>query len=461
MLDIVAGRGHENCDAVHRRGFLQVGTLALGGLNLADLLATRARAASAGQPVKKTSVVLLFLTGGPSQIETFDPKMTAPAEFRSVTGSVASRLTGVSLGGTFTRLAPLADKMALVRSFTHETANHTKAVEQVVRGGNPIDRAGMGAIATHLRGTGHPRTGMPTHVYLSAEEVDRQFNKERLRLLAASGAGGLGGAYGPLEIQGEGEFNRNMILRISNRRLDDRLALRNSLDQLHRRVEDNGILQGLDQFQQQAVDLVMGKSRAAFDLSQESPQLLRRYDTSHIMTGITKSRPSALGKQLLLARRLCEAGCGFVTIHNPGWDMHGGDTQLNMPHGMETLGRAVDHAVSAFLEDVDRRGLSDRILLIVTGEFGRTPKVKDNGGRDHWPRLSTLAFAGGGLQMGQIVGASNARAEEPRSNPVTLDNLFATVLYVLFDLPALRSHTGLPRNIASLIDRSQPISQLI
>ena len=141
--------------------------------------------------------------------------------------------------------------------------------------------------------------------------------------------------------------------------------------------------------------------------------------------------------------------------------MHGGDTQLNMPGGMEELGRPVDHAVSAFLEDVAERGLSDKILLIITGEFGRTPRVKDNGGRDHWPRLSTLAFAGGGLRMGQAIGQSTAKAEEPRSEPITLDSLFATVMHVLFDVPKLRTQAGVPREIITLLERGKPIRELV
>jgi uncharacterized protein (DUF1501 family) len=220
-------------------------------------------------------------------------------------------------------------------------------------------------------------------------------------------------------------------------------------------------MDGLDRFERQALELVLGKSRAAFDLSTEDPRLLARYNTGEFVTGITASRRSTLGHQLLLARRLCEVGCGFITIHNPGWDMHGGTTQLNIPHGMETLGRPVDHAVSTFLEDVEKRGLSERILLVITGEFGRTPKVKDNGGRDHWPRLSTLAFAGGGLPMGQVIGRSNAKAEEPRGRPVMLDNLFGTVLHSLFDLQEVRRRPKLPRDIATLIERSRPIPELV
>lgn len=460
MLDIIAGKPSRDCAGVTRRQFMQVGTLGLGGIHLAGLLSARAQAARAGLATKNTSIVLLFLTGGPSQIETFDPKMTAPSNVRSVTGAVRSKIPGIELGGTFTNLARLTDRIALVRSFTHETSDHTKAVEQVVRGGNPINQAGMGAIAARLRGTSHPETGMPTHVYLASNEVDRQFNKERLRLLEAVGPGELGGAYGPFQLGGDSQTRLDMSLRIPRARLDDRVALQGALDRINRNVDARGAIRGFDKFEQQALDLILGKSRAAFDLSQENQKLVERYDTGNYQTGITKERSSTLGRQLLLARRLCEAGCGFITIHNPGWDMHGGDTQLNMHDGMEKLGRPVDQAVSVFLEDVQQRGLSDNILLIITGEFGRTSRLKENGGRDHWPRLSTLALAGGGLPMGQVIGQSSAGAEEPRSDPVTLDSLFATVAHTLFDVASLRLQSGLPREIKSLLERGKPIAQL-
>jgi uncharacterized protein (DUF1501 family) len=461
MLELVTANARRNCAGKSRREFLEVGTLALGGLSLAGLLAARARAAETGQTVKDTSVIMLFLTGGPSQIETFDPKMTAPAEYRSVTGDVDSTIPGVALGGTFTGLARHADKLAIVRSFSHDTSDHTKAVEQVVRGGNTIHRAGMGSVAASLRRMGSNATGIPPHVYLSSHEVDRQFDKERLRLLEAAGAGELGGANRPFPVGGDGQLSSDLNLRISRTRLDDRLALHAALDRLNRRVDARGTMKQLDEFERAALELVLGRSRAAFDLSHEDPRLVARYDTSRYPTGITQDRPSTLGRQLLLARRLCEAGCGFITIHNPGWDMHGGDTQMNMPDGMRRLGRPLDHALSAFLEDVAQRGLSGKILLTITGEFGRTPHVKENGGRDHWPRLTPLLFAGGGLRMGQVIGRSSAKAEEPQSDPVTLERVFATVMHVLFDVPSLTARADLPRGVASLLSRSRPIPELV
>ena len=460
MLNLLSGRSDRNCQGISRREFLQVGTLGLGGLSLCGLLQARARAASAGVATKDTSVVLLFLTGGISHIETFDPKMTASSEYRSVTGEVPTSIPGVTFGGTFTELARLAKQMAVVRSFTHNESDHTRAVQQVTRGGNPTG-AGMGTLVARLRGTTHPRSGLPTHVHVNHEEIDPQFLKENRRLLEADGPGQLGAAYAPFEVGGKGQLNRNMTLSIPRARLDDRRALRKALDRLSRRIDAHGEMAALEDFEQKAFDLILGKARSAFDLSDEDQKVVERYDTSKYVTGLKKHRPSTLGHQMLLARRLCEAGCGFVTIHNPGWDMHGGDTQLDMRRGMQELGRPVDHAVAAFLHDLQQRGLSEKILLVITSEFGRTPKVNKHGGRDHWPRLSTLAFAGGGLRTGQVIGRSTTRAEEPNSRPVTLENLLATVMHVLFDVPALRVLPNVPRDIASIIEGGQPIPELV
>jgi hypothetical protein len=443
-----------------RRGFLRVGTLGLGGLSLSGLLRARATSAGTGRNARDTSVVFLFLTGGASHLETFDPKMTAPAEYRSVTGETATRLPGVTFGGTFPQMARLAHRMAVVRSFTHETSDHTQAVQQVLRGGN-LGGASIGSILARLRGTSHPASGMPTHIYLNETEVDPQFDKERQRLLEAAGPGQLGGAYAPFPLGLNSPVSRNIHLRIARRHLEDRRVLRNAFDQIARQVDAEGTLAAMDRYDQQAFEILVGRSRGAFDLAREDPRVVARYNTRRFQTGLKENRSSSLGLQLLLARRLCEAGCGFVTIHNPGWDMHGGDTQLDMRRGMEELGRPVDHAVAAFLEDVEQRGLSQNILLVLTGEFGRTPKINPHGGRDHWPHLSTLALAGGGLRMGQVVGQSTARAEGPRSDPVTIANLLATVLHVLLDDEARRRIAALPGAVGATVASARPIAQLI
>ena len=463
MLNLVTGTTRRDCGGISRRDALSIGSLGLGGLGLGSLPLTsllRARAAS-NNTVRDKSIVLLFLTGGPSQIETFDPKMTAPAEVRSVNGELATSLPGVTFGGTFPRLARLADRMAIVRSFTHGNANHTGGAQDVMRGGTG-NQIGMGSIATRLRGTNHPRTGMPTQVYISHQEPDPQFNKERLRLLEAATAGELGAAYAPFDPLGDGPVNQNLTLNIPRNRLSDRRVLRRSLDRLARQADVNGVMDGMDRFEQQAFNLLIGQGRKAFDLSDEDPRLVRRYDPGGFNPALrVKTRHSTLGRQLLLARRLCESGCSFITVHNPGWDMHGGNTQFNLPFGMERLGRPVDQAVSVFLEDLQQRGLSDKVLLIITGEFGRTPKVKADGGRDHWPRLSTLAFAGGGLPMGQVIGRSNRNAGEPAARPVSPQDLFGTVLATMFDIGALRLLPDVPRDVARLVEAAQPIPELV
>ena len=259
MLNVFTNPRSRDCGGFSRREALSVGSLGLAGLGmgsmgLSEVLRARAEAPTA---FRDKSIVLLFLTGGPSQVETFDPKMTAPAEIRSVNGELTTSLPGVTFGGTFPRLAPWADRMAIVRSFTHGNSNHTGGAQDVMRGGAG-NQIGMGSIVTRLRGTNHPRTGMPTQVYLSHQEPDPQFNKERLRLLEAATAGELGAAFAPFDPLGDGPVNQNLTLNLTRRRLSDRRSLRQSLDRLARNVDTSGMMEGLDRFEQQAFNLLLG-----------------------------------------------------------------------------------------------------------------------------------------------------------------------------------------------------------
>jgi uncharacterized protein (DUF1501 family) len=196
---------------------------------------------------------------------------------------------------------------------------------------------------------------------------------------------------------------------------------------------------------------------------------VERYDTSHYHpTESVKERnsyaaqfsPVALGKQMLLSRRLCEAGCGFVTVTCGGWDMHGGGKEFTMRDGLDSLSPAVDRAVSAFLDDLADRGLDKKILLVITGEFGRTPRINKNGGRDHWGNLCTLAFAGGGLNMGQVIGKSDKTGSSPASDPVSSQQLLATVMHTLFDIGQLRLQPGIPQDVERVVTAGQPIPGL-
>jgi len=237
---------------------------------------------------------------------------------------------------------------------------------------------------------------------------------------------------------------------------------------LRRNMDQSDALSGASEFQQQAFDVVMGGVDAAFDLSQESPEVLERYDTGrfkiprHILkkkNNVPGQSPISLGKQMLLARRLVEADCRFVTVTSAGWDMHGNAFGIN--DGMPLLGPAVDRAVSAFLEDLEQRGLFDRVLLVITGEFGRTPRINNKGGRDHWGNLCTLAFAGGGLPMGQVIGQSDRRAGEPAGQVVTSGQVLATIMGTLLDLAEVRLQPSVPPDIARALSSGQPIPQLV
>ncbi|MCZ6795873.1 MAG: DUF1501 domain-containing protein [Planctomycetota bacterium] len=469
MLTLASESHDRDCAGLSRRDFLTVGSLALGGLTLSSLLSSRARAAAEGSVASERSVVLLFLGGGPSHIETFDPKMDAPSEIRSVTGEVPTAIPGVTFGGTFPRLARLAGRLAVVRSFRHPVTDHSRAIHHVITAGHPTG-ASMGSLYARLRGATHPRTGFPTYATITNDEVDGQYLKEKRRVVMASGPGSLGAPLAPFDLapldpapsdSGGGGAGLDLELNVPPGRLADRRALLRGLDRLERRIDANGVMEGVDRFEQQAFDLILGGARKAFDLSEERPELVDRYDTSRFRVGHKKFRPSTLGRQLLLARRLCERGCGFVTVQSAGWDMHADGNNPGVLDGMRMLGPALDRAVSAFLEDLESRGLEDRILLVITGDFGRTPRINKRGGRDHWSSLSTLVLAGGGLRTGQVVGRSARRADVPTTEPVKPENLLATILHVLFDVGRLRVRQGLPAEIRRTVESARPIDELI
>ena len=414
MLNLY-GKNHQTCDGMNRRNFLSVGALGIAGgatlLTLPDLLRARAAAQASGQPTRDASVVWLWLGGGATHVETFDPKMSAPEEFRSVVGAAQTNVPGIEIGGLFTRMATVADKMAFVRSFAHGSGSHGAGTYWVNTGymsrANEAQGAQMhpssGSILSRSRGTNHPRTGMPTYV--------------RLNPITGDGAAWLGRAYEPFATSGQARLN--MEPQVAVERIGDRRELANAFDSLNREVDSTGMLEGLDQFGRQAYDLVQGNSRQAFDITRETQRTRESYGRG-------------LGEQMLLARRLCEAGCGFVTINYGGWDMHG-----QIANALRNRVPQLDQAVTAFIRDTVERGLDRNILLVISGEFGRTPRINRNAGRDHWGSLCTLALAGGGLRMGQTVGESSSKVERPHTAPITPIDLKATVLHAL----------GMPRDL--------------
>jgi len=405
MFNLLTSRRSRDCEGNTRRDFLKVGTLGMGAMALPDLLRMRAEARAAGQETSDTSVIWLWLSGGPTHVETFDPKLTAPAEYRSTTGEQATPIPGVTVGGTFPKIASVADKMALVRSFAHTNSGHGGGTHYVMTGydNRAIDNGGLptrpsiGSIVSRVRGPNNLSTGIPTYV--------------RVNGIGSDGPAFLGAAYSPFDPRGQAR--KNMSLVVDRRRLDDRRALLKGIDQANREADRSRLMEGLDAFEQQAFNLVLSRSQQAFDLKYEDPRVVERYG-------------KGLGQQLLTARRLCEAGCGFVTMNYGGWDMHG-----KIKDSITKRAPQLDQAVAALVEDMGQRGLDKKILLVISGEFGRTPKVNKNAGRDHWAPLSTLALAGGGLQMGQAVGESAAKVDVPKSTPVKPQDLMATIFHVL------------------------------
>lgn len=434
MLTVTTNRRFRDCEGHTRRDFLKIGGIGLSGLTLPTLLQARSEAARQGLPVKDTAVVWLWLSGGPTHIETFDPKMTAPAEFRSVTGEVKTNLPGVTLGGHFEKMAKVADQMAFIRSFAHNDSGHGSGTHYVMTGysNRNIDNGGLptrpsiGSIVARYRGPNNTHTGMPTYV--------------RLGGIGSDGPAFLGKAYAPFG--SDADAKRNMRLNTPIERLSERRTLLKEFDRFKREADATGLMDGLKAFEQQAFGLVLSNAPDAFDVRKEDPRVVQKYGRG-------------LGQQMLIARRLCEAGCGFVTLNYGGWDMHG-----QIKRSLDSRAPVVDHAVATFLEDVRSRGLDKKIMLVVTGEFGRTPKVNRNAGRDHWGPLCTLAVAGGGLNVGQVVGQSDAKAYRPASPTIKPQDLMATIFHVL-GLPQRLQYINQAGRPVYMIENGKPIEELI
>ena len=471
MITIYDSRPQKTCAGLSRRHFLQIGSLGFGGLSLSSLLASKSLA-SPNLPdkiLRNKSVVFLFLQGGPSHIECFDPKMSAPVEFRSITGEVQTKTSGITFGGTFPQLAKLSDRLSIVRSYGSKNGGHT--YQAVASGGNQL-KATMGALYARVAGNTNPRNGIPNNTLILPEAVDpalklgSNFETGALPTLTASGE--LGPNYLPFNPQGGGTLKENMQLKLPAERFDDRKLLLSTLDRFQQNADSGDLLAGFDEYQQQAFDVILKGVAKAFDLEEEDPKTIEKYDTSKLFSnsevqrwGDMRRSTNLLGKQMLLARRLCEAGCGFVTVSDCGWDMHSNGNSPKNLGGMYWLGPQVDHAVAAFIEDVEERGLSEDILLVVTGEMGRTPRINKNGGRDHYGDLTPLLFSGGGLEMGSVIGHSDRQISKPVTFPYTPRHMLDTILGTLIDTGLARIQSQLPREITTLFEELHPITELL
>ena len=467
MLTLMDKLPNQTCEGIGRRDFLKAGTLGVGGLTLPGLLRTKAAGLAQGKPFRNKSVVLLFLQGGPPHIEFFDPKMSAPSEYRSITGEIPTKIPGVTFGSTFPQLAKMADKLAVVRSYQSRNGGHTYL--SVTSGGNPM-KAATSAVCTRILGTTDSTSGIPNNCLVLPEAVQEGLklgsNFETGALPTLTDPGTLGSTYSAFNPAGGGTAKENMELRVTPERLADRKGLLGSLDSIKQNIDAGNSLEGADHFYQQAFDVVTKGVASAFNLSKEDPKTLEKYDTRSLFDardlqrwGDMRRATNLLGLQMLMARRLCESGCSFVTVSDCGWDYHANNNSPKGMTGIYPMGRQVDHAVAAFVQDLHDRGMNEDVLLLVTGEMGRTPQLNKNGGRGHYGDMTSLLVAGGGLTMGQVIGESDATAAKPVTRPYGPENLSATILHHLFDLGQLRLMSGLPSEILAMAN-DQPIEEL-
>lgn len=438
---------HENA-RLSRRELLRVGSLALGGLTLSHLLA--ARAAAAPSTITGKSVIFLFQQGGPPQFETFDPKPDAPDGIRTLTGVTQTSLPGVLFGDTMQQTARIAHKLNIIRSYNTGNAGHN--IIPIV---SPDSlNANIGCLVSRVLGATHPQTGMPTNAVLFPQAACSDVTRGDARG-NISATGSVGGNYAPFVPGGNSDLLRNLRLNLPPERFADRRELNAQFDQLQRQLDDGSF----DRARQQAAEVLLsGYVANALDLSREDPRVVAQYDTARYVPshqwrsanrgqrGYYNGAAKSIGKLLLMARRLCEAGCGFVTIHadyEGVWDFHADGNNLNVVDGMNAVGRSFDHAVAAFVADLEARGLDDRIMLVCTGEMGRTPRVNRNGGRDHWARLAPLMIYGGGTQGGRVIGQSTRDGGEPATEAFNNRNLISTILHTVFDIGQLRLQPAL------------------
>ncbi|MEI7921682.1 MAG: DUF1501 domain-containing protein [Planctomycetota bacterium] len=450
-----------------RRSFLRVGASSLvASLGLSGLPLVKALTEPDSPLLKGRSVIFLFLHGGPSQIETFDPKMDMPEGIRSATGSVRTKTPGIDFGGSFSKLAAISDRFSIVRSFATGDGNHD--IKPIV--GRDTFGANLGSIFARLSGTNHPVTGIPTNIMLFPQSVDPSTQAGEMTFGKFTATGPLNPSFAPFDPAGSGGDLRQLTNNVPRARLESRRLMSLEFDKIKHSLDS---ISGDNPFRDQAFRLLSGGLEEAFDIRRESPHLVDRYDTAPLVRpdSINKKwnnhknyadNAKSLGKLLLLARRLCERGAGFVTVTtNFVWDMHADINNATMTEGMSYMGGPLDYALSALVEDLDARGLSDKVLVVACGEMGRTPKINANGGRDHWGGLAPLFIYGGGTNPGQVIGRSAKDAGSPADTPVGIKDLIATILERTVDTGQVRLIQNLQPEFSQIMTTWKPIPGLV
>jgi hypothetical protein len=435
MFDVTFRESGRRCDGVSRRDFLRVGALSGLGLGLPQLLQAAPRSGRA----RAKSVVLIFLGGGLSHHDTFDPKPDASVEIRGKYKPIATSVSGLQIGELLPLTARQMDKLTLVRSGAHNNDHHETASNWVLSGrfGSPFgDYPAMGAVVSHELGFGNrlpPYVAIPQNPGFTWELGRSAF---------------LGGRYESFKAGDPNQRDFRVrdvdpIESLSERRSDRRHSLLQAVDDLARRVEQNDQLATYDELSHRAIDLALSKeARSAFAISQEGDRLRERYGRN------------TFGQSALLARRLVERGVRFVTVSTGGWDHHS-----KIFESLERMLPDFDRGFSAFIEDMDMRGLLAETLVVVMGEFGRTPKVNGNAGRDHWGQAASLLFAGAGVGRGQVVGATDKHGAYVTRRPVAPADVACTVYEAIGVDPRkqLRTPDGRP---VEILDQGETVREL-
>jgi hypothetical protein len=456
MFQLDLGSSRRYCDGLNRRSFLQLGVAGMATVGMPELL--RAKDASKDTS-KNTSVILIWLDGGPGHMDMYDMKPDAPAEYRGIWRPIKTKVPGFDITELYPKQARVTDKFSMVRSLYHNTGDHFAGGHRMlttkdmgVSGlNNPQKFPGIGAIVN--REVGPRKQGMPGYTATPhAASIG----------LAPGYFGGhmLGAQHDPFvtgdpSAAGFQVRNLNLASGLTMEKLEDRKSLLKHFDSSRKHLDAHPTAQAMDKFSQEAFDFVMGPTaREAFAIGKEPTRLRDRYGRG------------SWGQSTLLARRLVEAGSTFVTVHFGGWDHH-----WDLQKGYENYLPKVDAAVATLFEDLDDRGMLDTTLVVLCGEFSRTPKMNDGGnggppmsqgtpGRDHWGNAMFCLMGGGGIKGGQIVGSTNRLGTAPHSRAVTPSNIHATIYQVLGIDPKLQllDPSGRPVNI---LDDPQPISELL
>jgi len=459
MLTFFNGKsGGRYCDGVSRRSFLKLGGLSLGGLALSDLL--KLRADGAASPLRSAkSVIMICLGGGPSHIDTYDMKPNAPVEFRGEFNPIRSKVSGMEMCELLPLQALIADKFSVVRSATWTEADHQRIEIFTGFGKKQPRRPSFGSLVSRMyQGGGRDaaaRDGdIPKFVSLSGE-----YNQEITEAESPLYAGAKNGSFTP---RGEGVKNLSLQTNVNLARLTDRRQLLGAMDDLRRGVDKAGEMGAFDAYQAQAYDMITsGRARQAFDISEEPESAVQRYKSAGSEFFYSRTKSFWDWQAFLRARRLVEAGVPFVSMQVGTWDHHcGGANDGSLFESYHTLLPRYDASLAALITDLHERGLDKDVCVVVWGEFGRTPRVNKTGGRDHWPGAGCVLFAGGGLKMGQYVGATNAHGEAPITRAYNPQNVLATLYHVLGINPAATIPDTAGRPVYLLDDR-EPVGELV